>query len=67
MLNEMWDNCKGCPCLFIDEDYYDCEANVKPSFNNKFCPCHNCLVKVTCDEPCLKFLQYKNEFLGWLK
>ena len=49
--------CQGCKSHILNNCLY--ETQIKD-----YCPCKNCLVKVTCIEPCPEYDDICNEILG---
>ena len=53
-----WKLCEGCGMF---DPPYSCRDGGNPIFNERRCPCIDCLLKVMCDKVCEDFAKYMYE------
>lgn len=51
--------CKGCLSLYEETCSHGFDLNTP---DKKTCPCVNCIVKIMCEEPCQKFIDYQRKY-----
>ena len=59
--------CKGCTILrhVLEHDRLNCRMVAVALLLNKEsinCPCHNCLVKVICNDYCMEWVTHRNKW-----